>query len=135
MTKIIASTDCGNSPKNAFLQSLAVALASGDVQYILAGVTEDVRWNIIGREYIQGKGELTAALERMKTTRAVEITIHHVTSHGRAGAVNGTLLLQDGRTRAFCDVYEFSGAKGSSVREITSYVIEVGSGGPYSSPE
>ncbi len=126
MTKVIASADCGNSPKNAFLQGLAVALASGDIQHILAGVTEDVRWNNIGQELIQGKGELAAALERMKTTRAVEITIHHVTSHGKAGAVNGTMLLQDGRTRAFCDVYEFSGVKGNSVREITSYVIETG---------
>jgi hypothetical protein len=37
---------------------------------------------------------------------------------------DGTLKLKNGETRAFCDVYEFSGAKGTSVKEITSYAIE-----------
>jgi hypothetical protein len=51
--------------------------------------------------------------------------MHHIATHGKAGAVNGTTKLKNGKTRAFCDVYEFSGAKGTSIKEITSYVIEI----------
>lgn len=39
--------------------------------------------------------------------------------------VNGTLTLKSGKARDFCEVYEFSNAKGTSVQEITSYVIEM----------
>jgi hypothetical protein len=52
------------------------------------------------------------------------LTIHHVVTHGKAGSVDGILQLQDGGSVAFCDVYEFTNAKGTAVRAITSYLIE-----------
>jgi hypothetical protein len=61
----------------------------------------------------------------MEKDKVVELTIHHVVSHGKAGAVDGMTKTKNGKIYAFCEVYEFSGAKGTSVREITSYVIEV----------
>lgn len=124
MTKVNASANCGNSPKNLFLQNLTIAFATGDRAYLLESVTGDIRWNIAGQRIIQGKDAFSTALEEMR--RAAEITIQHVVSHGKAGAVNGTLVLENGKTYAFCDVYEFSGAKAASVKEITSYVIEAG---------
>ena len=38
--------------------------------------------------------------------------------------MEGTLKLKGGETRAICDVYEFSGATGTRVRAVTSYVIK-----------
>jgi hypothetical protein len=49
-----------------------------------------------------------------------QLTIEHVVTHGRAGTLNGSIILMDGTTRAFCDVHEFSGAKGTHVKAITS---------------
>lgn len=125
MTKIIRSADCGNSPKNIFLEKLTIAFAKGDSKFILRSVTDDIRWNIVGDRVIEGKEDLAEALERMKEDQAVELSMHHIATHGKAGAVNGRTKLKGGRTRAFCDVYEFSNAKGTSVKEITSYVIEL----------
>jgi hypothetical protein len=125
LTTIIVSEDCGNSPKNIFLQNLTIAFASGDKGSILDGVTDDVRWRIIGGKLIQGKDAFAQALENLGDDTVEELTIHHVVSHGRAGAVNGISKLKNGNIVAFCEVYEFSGAKGTSVKNITSYVIEI----------
>ena len=125
MTRVIASEDCGNSPKNKFLEKLTVAFAEGNAGFILGSVTDDIRWNIVGGRLVQGKDDFALALRGMKNDKVVELTIDHVATHGRAGAVNGTRKSKNGKRRAFCDVYEFSGAKGTSVKEITSYVIEI----------
>lgn len=123
MPKIIISEDCGNSPKNIFVQELTIALGSGDVSSVLNRVTDDIRWNILGERVIQGKDHLAEALE--KANKVVELSVHHVATHGRAGAVNGARKFKNKNAQAFCHVYEFRDAKGTSIKEITSYVIEV----------
>lgn len=124
MTKVIVSEDCGNSPKNIFAQDLSIAITKGDSKFLLDKVTDDIRWNRVGNKLIQGKNDFAKALEQMKKEKAIQLTVHHVATHGKAGAVNGTGKLKNGKTYAFCDVYEFSSAKAVEVREITSYVIE-----------
>jgi limonene-1,2-epoxide hydrolase len=125
MTKNIIGEDCGNSPKNIFLQKFTIAFAKGDAKFILGSVTDDIRWNMVGEQLIQGKDNFAKALEQMKNDKAVELTIHHIATHGKSGAANGTTKLKNGKTRAYCDVYEFKDTKGSSVKEITSYMIEI----------
>lgn len=125
MTKVTVSEDCGNSPKNILLQDLTIAFAKGDSAFILPKVTDNFRWNIIGNRLILGKEDLAEALEKIKKAGTVHLIVHHVATHGKAGAVNGTTKLKNGKTYAFCDVYEFSNAKAVAVKEITSYVIEI----------
>ena len=125
MTKVITSEDCGNSPKNIFIQDLTIAFAKDDFKFILDNVTNDIRWNIVSDTLIQGKDNFAKALEKMKSDKAVQLTLHHVATHGKAGAVNGTRKMKNGKTNAFCNVYEFSNTKGTAVKEITSYIIEI----------
>lgn len=125
MTKVIASEDCGNSPKNKFLQDLTIAFATANSKFILDRVASDIRWNIVGDTLIEGKDNFSAFLKQRENDRALELTIQHIATHGKAGAVNGTVTLENGKTRAFCDVYEFTNTKGSKVKEVTSYVIEI----------
>ena len=42
MTKVIIGEDCGNSPKNIFVQELTIAFAKGDSKCLLKNVTDDV---------------------------------------------------------------------------------------------
>ena len=125
MTKVIVGEDCGNSPKNIFLKELTAAFAKGDSKYILAHVTDDIRWNIVGDGSIDGKDGFADALKQMKNTKVKTVTFHHIATHGKSGFVNGTTRWENGKTSTFCDVYEFSNTKGSAVKEITSYVIEL----------
>jgi hypothetical protein len=125
MTRVITSEDCGNSPKNIFVQDLTIALAKRDSKFILGNVTDDVRWNIIGNTSVQGKDNFAEALEGIKNDKVLQLTVQHVATHGKSGFVNGTTKLKNGKTRTFCDVYEFSNTKGTAVKEITSYIIEI----------
>jgi len=125
MTKVIVSEDCGNSPKNIFIKDLTVAFAKGNSKFLLNSVTDDIRWNIIGDQQIRGKENFSKALKQMGQNKTEELTVQHIATHGKAGAVNGVMRLKSGRTYAFCDMYEFKDTKGTGVKEITSYVIEI----------
>ena len=69
MTKVIIGEDCGNSPKNIFVQDLTVAFVKGDSRYLLKNVTDDVRWEIPGEQIIQGKDGIAKVLEERKIRR------------------------------------------------------------------
>jgi hypothetical protein len=125
MTKVIVCEDCGNSPKNIFVQEITIALAKGDSKFILSNVTDDIRWNIIGDQLIEGKERFAEALGEMKKDSVGLLTIRRIATHGKTGAVDGTARLENGKLRAFCHVYEFSNAKGSAIKEITSYFIDI----------
>ena len=125
MPRVIVSKDCGNSPKNLFLQQLTIAFAKADIEFILKNVMDDVRWNIIGDKLIEGKDGFAEALHQVKSDHVEELTIHHIATHGKTGAVDGTKTFSNGKMRAFCDMYEFSNAKATAVREIISYIIEI----------
>jgi len=127
MTKINTSEDCGNSPKNILIQDLMIAFAKGATQFILKSVADEIEWNIVGGPRIQGKANFSRHLKEMTNHKTAELNIFHVSTHGRTGAVNGTKKLKNGQTFAFCDVYEFTNAKGTSIRDITSYMIEISS--------
>lgn len=120
MTEIRKSGDCGNSPKNRLLQELVIAFARGDGSRVAEVVTEEVRWQPVGGKAVQGVETVCRAVTRHGP--ATRLTIAHVVSHGRAGAVDG--VVEFGRKRrAFCHVFEFGSAKGDRVRGITSFSI------------
>ena len=124
MIRITVSKDCGNSPKNIFLQKMTIASAGGEVDFLRASVTEDIRWNQLGGRLVQGKEAFVQVFSR-RYEDSQELIILHVMTHGKAGAVDGRVRLNNGKVNAFCDVYEFNNARGESVKEITSYEIEV----------
>jgi hypothetical protein len=125
MANITVDADCGNSPKKFFLKDVNIAFVEGNTSFISDSIREDIIWNLVGDRIIEGKADFIPALLEMKKDSAEELIISNVITHGKQAAVNGILLLQNGKHLAFCDVYEFSGAKGTSIKSIVSYVIEL----------
>lgn len=114
--------------KGTFLQELNEAFANSDTDYIAEYVTDDIRWMIVGDRTVQGKEAFVEALKEMEGDEPMELTIHHIITHGRTASVDGVMKMPDGsgdgKAYAFCDVYTFSGFKNPKVKEMTSYVIE-----------
>lgn len=125
MIKIISSPNCGNSPKMEFLKNFNIAFAKANIDYLTESVTDNIVWDIIGNSTIEGKEKFTEKLEKMKSNKASELILHQILSHGKEGAANGIIKMQDGKKYAFSDFYEFNTAKGSKIKSITSYVIEM----------
>lgn len=61
----------------------------------------------------------------MKSENATEFKIDQILSHGKEGAINGIMKMQNGKKYAFSNFYKFKGAKGSKITSITSYMIKI----------
>ncbi len=94
-----------------------------DAAFLSSYVTDDIRWERVGTPAVEGR----VAFEQVVRTNSdvTQLTIEHVISHGRVGAVNGVVVHRD-VTHDFCSVYEFANAKAERVKSIKSYVIEQG---------
>lgn len=125
MLKIISSPSCGNSPKMTFLKEFNIALAKGDLEFLTESVTDEIVWNIIGDRKTEGKEEFIEELKKIKEKKVIELTLEQILSHGKEGAVNGTIKMRNGKKHSFSNFYFFKGAKGAKIKLITSYIIEV----------
>ncbi len=122
MTTINIRGNCGNSPKARTLQDLVTAIALADPDLIARIVSNDVVWNPVGAKSVSGASAVCRALVRHGP--ASSLTIHHLLTHGRGGAVDGVSEYR-GKRRAFYIVVDFTSAKGQKVAGITSFSTDI----------
>ena len=115
--RIQGSRDCGNSPKNRFVQDFAIAIESGDP--VPDSVSETIVWEGVSQEPITGSAAFAAALKRRRAPQG--ITIEHAISHGKVGAACGTVLGANGEERRFAHVFEFTNTKANCVAVVRTY--------------
>ncbi len=115
--KIEGSRDCGNSPKNRFVQEFTIAIESGEMTP--GTVSETVEWEGHSTAPIVGADALLDALKRRKRPEA--IMIEHAISHGKVGASSGVVVQADGKTRRFAYIFEFTNTKANCVARVRSY--------------
>ncbi|NJN27476.1 MAG: hypothetical protein HC819_16635, partial [Cyclobacteriaceae bacterium] len=94
MTKITVSPDCGNAPRKQFLKDFNIAFATGDADFIIQHVCDDIEWNIHGDKHISGKEAFTKEIYIMKEYSADEVVIHTIITHGREAALNGEMKIE-----------------------------------------
>lgn len=123
MPTIERSDDCGNSPKNKLVEDLAVALLTRDTKVVSDLVTNDVEWSVAGGKTITGREAVLGSLDTVNEPVIEELVVFHAVTHGKAGAVNGKVRARSG-SADFCHVFEFSSAKGTAVKGITSFLIK-----------
>ena len=117
MTRICGSEDCGNSPKNSFVEKIAIALETGQVE--AGDFSEGVVWERGQADKVIGRQAVTEALA--SNHKPDSLTIEHAISHGKTGAASGHVRFANGDTRRFCHVFEFTSVKGGSISIIRSY--------------
>lgn len=117
MTQVQGSKDCGNSPKNKFVQDVAVAIECGEV--VPDAFSEDVTWELPSTEPVSGKSTVFEHLG--SRPRPHSVTVLHAISHGKVGAASGEVTLENGQTQRFCHVFEFTNAKANCVAVVRSY--------------
>ena len=117
MTVVNGSKDCGNSPKNTFVQAIAVALEKGKPDP--DDFSPDVVCEFGPGDTIRGQKALADAFD--KRGSAAVITVSHAISHGKVGAASGETELATGELRRFCYVITFTNAKANCVASIRRY--------------
>lgn len=124
MVTITVHEDCGNAPKKLFLKDFIVAVVGNDSAFVARNTTDDISWNLVGSRCISGKQEVLLELQRSRSNGVVELIINTIVTHGYHGAIDGFLKFKDGKTVAFCDVYQFRASTNNApIKAITTYAI------------
>jgi len=122
-TVVVFPTNCGNSPRVAWLKDFNLAFIEGDIERTLGFVAEDVVWELVGEGTIRGRDGMRAWLESMFGKRARRAEFEHFITHGKVAAVNGSYEMESGSRFRFSDIYEFAGNRNDSpIVNYTSYV-------------
>ncbi|WP_164669432.1 hypothetical protein [Virgibacillus doumboii] len=120
--KITCAEDCGNSPKKQQLKEFNIAVVTNDTGFVYKNTSDNILWDFVGLKTLQGKENLNKAMHQ--SGNVLELIMKNIITHGRTGAVNGTLITENHRYE-FCNVYNFKGTvKNSKIKEITTYLIE-----------
>src|SRR5690625_3352297 len=106
MTKITSNPNCGNSPKMEFIEQFNIAFAKGNIEFLTESVTDEIVWNIIGDKKIMGKENFMKELEKLKAEKTSELILDQILSHGKEGAANGIMKIQNGKKYAFSHFYK-----------------------------
>ncbi|MDR9855541.1 hypothetical protein RJP21_18160 [Paenibacillus sp. VCA1] len=124
--KIICAEDCGNAPKKELLRAFNVAFVCNDIGLIMENIIEDIQWNFIGSDTLQGKDQVLRMLEKLIDKKPTELVISNIITHGYSGSLNGILNLENNISYAFCNIYRFnSSLNKTKIKEITSYIIDI----------
>jgi hypothetical protein len=124
MTRVVKSDDCGNSPKNALVQEIAIAISKLDLKPVIDRINGDATWQILGATRLVGASAISAHLATGRAPKPKAVVVLHALSHGRTGAANGTVTFADGSVRDFCHVFEFTSASGDRVSAISTYYVD-----------
>lgn len=117
MAQVNRSTDCGNSPKNKMMEDIAIALETRDTDFLSAILASEAVWNHVGGTATTAE----AILDQIGVlNKPSSLIADHVMSHGKVGAVNGTVKRGKSEQR-FCHVIELTSTKCNQVRRIESY--------------
>ncbi|GAA0606790.1 hypothetical protein GCM10009001_25060 [Virgibacillus siamensis] len=120
--KIVYNEDCGNSPKTQLLKELNIAGANKNTNFITRHISETICCEVVGGEKIHGEKDVINTIKQADPI--IQLEINNIITHGRTGAVNGTISTEN-NSYGFCHVYNFTGAgKTAKIKKITIYIIE-----------
>ncbi|QIL89594.1 nuclear transport factor 2 family protein [Microbulbifer harenosus] len=119
MVEIIGSKDCGNSPKNQFVEKITVALETGDLEFLGEVLSDGAVWELADRSVMEGDS-LRSHIQRCGKDVTL-VKIDHVISHGKSGAANGHVQDKKGKILHFCHFIEFTSAKCVVIKRVSSY--------------
>lgn len=116
MPEVIRSPDCGNSPKNALAEDIALALMGvGELPETL--LAPDAVWDRASGA-LSGRDTIAAAVAAI--TPPDRIRVEQVATHGRAGSVSGRIT-RGGETRLYCHVIRFTSPAARQVAQLVSF--------------
>lgn len=115
--------------RETFLNKFNRAFVENDLNYIFDSVTEDVYWEMIGDQIINGKEALIEAMNKVKEPRDMTLDLHSMIIDNDRAAVHGSMKMKDknGREKAysFCDLYTFSSSRENKIKELRAFIIEI----------
>lgn len=121
---ILAAEGCGNSPKNIFLESYALALFRPDAGLLTSGTVAQATWNQIGSKTLEGIEALLTGVVSWFSQPIVKLIIHPAVCHGRRGAVDVQATLANGEVWSVGIFVLFANSKGDQISYLKTFTIQ-----------
>lgn len=125
MPQITVHADCEDSPKKQLLRDLNIAFAKADVEAIMAVLSDDIHWHIIGEVELRGADQVRDILLQMQSVRVRQLVIDSIITDGCEAAISGTVTPESGNKVAFCDICQFASPAGDRIKSMRSYAIDI----------
>lgn len=127
MTKItINHKDCGNAPRMEVIKEFLIALVQNDSNTVLNWLDDEIIWDNIGGDRLEGKKQASIALANLFSQSPSELYLDKIIAHGNMAAAQGTIIFEDGKVNSFADIYKFAGhSKTARIKEISPYIITI----------
>lgn len=122
--------DAGGSERRRVVEAYFDGFRRGDHAAILACLTDDVVWDIVGHKRLQGKAEFDAEIESDRFEGHPELEVGKLIAEGDSLVALGNglgHLRGGGELRfAFCTVFGLTGA--GAIASVASYIVPLGQG-------
>lgn len=125
-----------NSTKNKeLIKKINKAFLKGKVEFVLAHLDENIKWNIVGMPLVQGKNNFLETIEMMEAASddCPDITVKNIIAEGEFVVVESSGNHSDKEGEAdhiksfipsFCDIYHIKNGK---IIELTTYIVDISS--------
>ena len=90
--KITVPEDCGNAPKKRILRDFNIFLIIKDYTTLIENIADDITWNIIGDEVIEGKSEFINKIDELYKDKITELLIYDIITHGYVASAHGKVI-------------------------------------------
>lgn len=115
--------------KEEFIRDFNEAFSKNDLEFILNNMSDDIVWDFVGEEIMEGKEAVKKFMEPMSKIETLEMKLLQVISREQSAAANGKMKIKEpsGETKSFgfADFYEFDGQKTPKITKMTSYVVSI----------
>lgn len=116
--EIIRSPNCGNSPKNAFIEDFIVQLFSKED--VKDKVVDNISIDIAGTQVIYGIDELL--IEKIFEEEILGIEVYDAISHGKKGAIDLKVHTITGKVRELGIFLEFKSLKADRIARLKVFI-------------
>lgn len=103
-----------NLNNKAILESANIAVTKGDNEGFLAFCTEDVKWNFVGDQILEGKEAVRQYMAKTYITPP-EFMVEHLIADGEYVTAVGKISLPDESGKmihySYCDIWRFRDGK------------------------
>lgn len=125
MAKITVETDCGNAPRKEFLKQFHIAIANGDLNFVANNTMDTIQWELVGKQVISNKEDFEKGIVESPLWDVKKLVIDTIITHGNEASATGSVVTEDDLEFAFSKVYVFKGFKGTLLKSIRTYLIEL----------
>jgi ketosteroid isomerase-like protein len=112
-----------------FFQKINESFANGDVDFLMDHVTEDIHWEMVGNERLQGKQKVEEMFEPMRGEKIENYVTNNIITHGNTAIIEGKMDMpkEDGNTAtyAFCDLYKLDKFKNGKIQEVKAFLVKL----------